>query len=180
MKMKKIILATTLLLFVSGCGQESTTQPQVEQNELSVIDKLPDFPISLTSFVDGFNSNKDDFNNLSELTNVRNIDFQEFNEKDGTLMKELVKTDGYDLKAIFTNKKKFKRLIFSNNGDSLPQENAVVLVNTFYTIGVDPNYLNDFLDSGESIMEIAVNGYKINFWFERSLGLLNITFDSEI
>jgi hypothetical protein len=177
--MKKVLLATTLLLFFSGCSQTSNNKTQIEQTELTAIEKLPDFPMSLNSFVDVFNTNKYDVEFLTKIKDTSDIEFANFNDK-GTLMKDLIKADGFDLKAVFTDKKKFKRLIFNHTGDSLPEENAAVLVNTFFTIGVDRNYLNDFLESEESNMVITENGYKIDFWFERDLGFLNITFDSEL
>jgi hypothetical protein len=189
---KKLLIPMFLIfnLLLTSCDGESqgeTKQVNKTSNEsnekTSVIDKLPDFPISLNSFVDNYNANENGLENLTLVTDPSELEFEVFNENQG-FMKKLINEDKgdvqYDLLAIFDTNKKFKRLVFGVTApNGATSESISVIINTFYALGIDPNYLNDFLDSDESSMEFTDNGYKVNLMFEPSIGFLNATIDKD-
>lgn len=192
MRKKKLLIPMFLVfnLLLTSCDGESqgeTKQVNKTSNEsnekTSVIDKLPDFPISLNSFVDNYNANENGLENLTLVTDPSELEFEVFNKNQGFMKKLINKDKGdvqYDLLAIFDNDKKFKRLIFDVTApNGATPESISVITNTFYTLGIDANYLNDFLQSDESDMEFTDNGYKVNLMFEPSLGFLNVTIDKD-
>jgi hypothetical protein len=189
MRSSKFLLPLFLtFLFLVACNNEGkekqTSEVKVNAEEKqSLIDKLPDFPVSLNSFVDDYNANKNELENLTLIPNPSELEFEIFNENQG-FMKNLINEEKgkvkYDLKAIFDNNKKFKRLIFNVSApEDATAESVSVIINTFYALGIDPNYLNDFLQSNESNAEFTDNGYKVSLMFEPSLGFLNVVIDKD-
>lgn len=177
--MKKIFMATMILFLLVGCSAKTETKEGGKKEEkLTVIDKLPDFPNPLNTFVNTYNENGKNFDNLPNLTDPGELEYAEFN-KQGDIYKSLIVHDSYDIKAVFSKDQTFKRVIYNNNGNEMTGESANALTNIFYTIGADPNYINDFLDSGKDKMDISDNYFKISFWLDKSIELLNVTIDKD-
>lgn len=175
--MKKLLIILFVISLV-GCSNEKTEAIQEPEHEkIAVIDKLPDFPMPLNSFINEFNKKEDEYYSLQTLTSSNDLEFEEFND-DGALYKNLLNNGTSNLQAVFSHDKKFKRVIFDNTGE-LTESNASVLINVFRTLNIDENYIHDFIESEEISMDITVNGYNVSFLFDRSLEYLNVSFDGE-
>ncbi|MEK5524160.1 hypothetical protein [Heyndrickxia sp. FSL W8-0423] len=186
--MKKIFVATMILILMVGCSAKTDTNEEKnkgkdnEEKKISVIDKLPNFPMPLNTFVKEFNdnakSNKDVFNKIILLQNPSKLEFKPMNEKDGPLHKVLYTNDTFNINAVFTNDKQFKRVTFVQM--SKPDTDTTsALLNIFSILDIDSNYLNDFLESDEKHMSISEKGYKVIFSQDMSMYLLTVSFEKD-
>lgn len=178
-----MLLVIPLLIFSACDNNEQKTNKeeiQTEEKKSSVLDNIPDFPMPLQTLIESYNkSDREGFTPIE--SNASEIEFVE--ESVGyskNLIDENTDSTDYSITAMFNGDKKFKRITYTQViKDQSSEESIIALLALFDTLGIDTNYIEEFLVTENDYMDFTTEIYTVNFRNMSSTDILNVTIDGK-
>ena len=181
--MKKWMIFCLMALLLVGCSEEKSNKEEVNEDDKkaeSVLGSVPDFPIPLQTFIETYNqSEREGFtpieNNAAEV---------EFTEETNGYSKKLLDVDAesadHSITAMFDQDKRFVRISYNEVIKNEADEKAVVtLLAVFDALGIDTNYIEEFIASGNDHMDFTSGDYKVSFRNMSDANILNVAIESK-